>query len=212
MPTASPCKTYAKTNLVTHYMIPLLENYDHFVCDQLEGTCIYKKDGVEWLHNFGYTDEPLSQARCKNGYGNQQNCLHPCRVLAASMKHHTFGQIIFMKELVGQRCGNLARDGFEMIHDGYVVVFDTGSPRHFNKKGRFDFFWGRCKDDRGGECFEGGVEITAATSYGNYCIAWDPKKPKTNVAIKNAFTKMIRTEATLRRDYNASSEFSLDRP
>lgn len=210
LPAAPPCTTFAKANLVTHYMIPLLDSYDHYICDQLEGTCIYNKNNVPWLHNFGYKDEPLSKARCKNGYGNKQNCLHPCRVLAASMKHHNFGQIIYIKDLVGKKCGNAERDGYEMIHDGYVVVYDTGSPKHFNKKGRFDFFWGRCRDDRGGQCFEGGVQVSAAATNSDYCIAWDPKKPKTNAVLKDTFTQVIKTEATLRRDYSAASEFNLN--
>lgn len=207
-PPGSPCTTFQKANLVTHYFIPLFEAYDDYHCDKLEGTCIYKKNGEPWLHNYGYPDQRLADARCKNGYGNNQNCLNPCRVLAASMKHHTYGEIIYMPELVGKRCGNLARDGFEIpVHDGYMIVMDTGSPKHFNKQGRFDFFWGRCENNRGGLCFEGAVDISNKLSNSNYCIAWNPKDPKKNTKIKDEFIKKVRIEATLRRDYEAGKDF-----
>jgi hypothetical protein len=60
------------TRLVTHYYVPLLDKYSHFTCDKMEGTCIYNKKLDQWLHNFGYEDQRLSEARCKNGYGNKQ--------------------------------------------------------------------------------------------------------------------------------------------
>lgn len=203
--------SFQKTKEVTHYMIPLLDHYNHTVCDQLEGTCIYDKAGEPYLHNYGYTDEPLAQARCKNGYGNNKHCLHPCRVLAASMKYHRYGQIVFIKELVGKKCGNLERDGFEIVHDGYMVVLDTGSPVHFHQPGRFDFFWGRCKDDRGGVCHEGAAQdISHAASGGNYCIVWDPATPKQNADVKDRFTALIKAEATKRNDPGAALDFDLD--
>lgn len=204
-------KKFQKTKQVTHYMIPLLEKYDDFVCNKMEGTCIYKKEGKEWLHNYGYEDQPLETARCKNGYGNMSNCLHPCRVVAASMKHHRFGQIIFMKNLVGKKCGNMKRDGYEMIHDGYVVVADTGSPRYFNKSGRFDFFWGRCADKRKGVCYEGGTLISDATSFRDYCIVWDPRNPLKNEEIKSEFVSKVKAEAAAREDYEAATDFDLDK-
>lgn len=200
---------YAKAKLVTHYYVPLLETYDDFTCDKMEGTCIFKKNGVEWLHNYGYNDQPLSQARCKNGYGNHQNCLHPCRALAAAQKYHPYGQVIFFPELVGMKCGN-ARDGLAMIHDGYMVVIDTGSPRHFNSLGRFDFFFGRCKNFNNGQCFEGATEISAALSSKNYCAVWDPRTPGRNRDLKSSFETKVRAEARTRKDPNAAGEFDLD--
>src|ERR1035437_6165954 len=75
--------TAAMTKAVTHYMVPLLNKYDHQVCDVIEGTCIYKKSRTQFLHNYGRSDIDLAQAQCKNGWGNHQNCLHPCRTIAA---------------------------------------------------------------------------------------------------------------------------------
>lgn len=198
-----------KSKLVTHYYVPLLEEYDHYNCHILEGTCIYMKDGVPWLHNYGYEDEPLADARCKNGYGNKENCLHPCRALAASMKEHTWGEVIFFKNLVGLKCGNRERDGFELVHDGYMVVIDTGSPRYFNKRGRFDFFLGRCKNFRNGECFEGGPTISNALSNSDYCVVWDPKRPNRNKALKDNFVKTVKKEAIERNDREAAVDFEL---
>lgn len=207
----SPCldSPMSKANVVTHYMIPLFETYNRFHCDQLEGTCIYKKNGVEMLHNYGYKDQVLADARCKNGYGNMNNCLHPCRVVAASMKHHRFGQILYLPALVGQRCGNGPRDGYEMVHDGYVVVMDTGSPRYFNKLGRFDFFWGRCKDNRNGICWEGAQDISTVTTQGPYCVVWDPRQPLKNEISRISFENLVRSEAVMRGDHLAASDFDL---
>lgn len=201
-------KKSGKTTKVTHYMVPLLDAFDDFICNKMEGTCIYKKNGVPWLHNYGYEDQPLSEARCKNGYGNKNNCLNPCRTIAASMQHHRSGEVIFMKQLVGMRCGN-KRDGTEMIHDGYVVVGDTGSPRYFNHKGRFDFFWGRCKDRRNGECLEGAVPISERVSKSDYCLVWDPADPLKNEDIKVEFIYKVRTEALNRGDIGAADDFDL---
>lgn len=200
----------ATTKLVTHYYVPLLEAYDDFTCDKMEGTCIYKKNGVDWLHNYGYQDQPLADARCKNGYGNKQNCLNPCRTIAASMKHHRSGEVIFIKNLVGKKCG-MKRDKTEMIHDGYVVVGDTGAQSHFNAPGRFDFFWGRCKDKKSGVCNEGALDISQAISKAQYCMVWNPADPLKNEDVKNTFTINVKREAIDRDDWGAAEDFDLDK-
>lgn len=199
----------ATTKLVSHYYVPLLEKYNHKICDQMEGTCIYKKSGKTYLHNYGYPDELLSTARCKNGYGNQRNCLNPCRTLAASTQHHKFGQVVYIPGLVGKRCGNLSRDGFEIIHDGFMVVGDTGSPKHFNDVGRFDFFWGRCKNTKNHECLEGPSAISNAVTRQPYCTVWDPGDPTTNQDVKSAFVSKVRAEAATRGDPGAVDDFNL---
>lgn len=198
----------AVTKEVTHYMVPLLEAYDRQICDRMEGTCIFKRNSVQYLHNVGYPQEPLSTARCKNGYGNRRNCLNPCRTIAASMRHHTVGEVFFLKELVGKRCGNV-RDGLEMIHDGFVVVGDTGSPNYFNSTGRFDFFWGRCKDRRNGICREGAVPISNALSRSAYCKVWDPSRPALNQDLKDEFVSKVKSEARSRGDNGAADDFKL---
>jgi hypothetical protein len=207
-PNCTPKSTF-QTKTVTHYMIPLLANYDKKVCDVIEGTCIYGKNGVDYIHNVGYPDVSLKDSHCKNGWGNKHNCLHPCRTLAASMKFHEFGQIVYLPELVGLKCGNKARDGFEMIHDGYMVVLDTGSPNYFNARGRFDFFWGRCAHQSGGNCYEGAIPISTAVTKTDYCTVWDPKNPAVNANIKNAFVQQVQAEDRARGDTGAADDFKL---
>lgn len=195
---------------VTHYYVPLLTKFNQFVCNKMEGSCIYKKSAAEWLHNYGKKDELLSKADCKNGYGNKNDCLHPCRVLAASMMHHRYGEVLFFPELVGMTCGNKERDGFEIQHDGYMVVLDTGSPQKFNTRGRFDFFWGRCRDRSSGVCLEGAERISKALSKSLYCVAWTPSAPGQNVEFKTGFVQTVRNEALARRDNERAAGFDLD--
>ncbi len=204
-----PNKT-GTTRRVTHYYVPLLEQYDHFTCDKMEGTCIYKKQGVPWLHNFGYVDTQLDEARCKNGYGNKQNCLNPCRTVAASMVHHRWGEVHYIQSLVGKICGS-KRDGTEMIHDGFVVVGDTGSPSHFNAPGRFDFFWGRCQDKSNGVCNEGAQMLSEAASSSQYCMVWNPANPLRNEDLKIDFVWRVKQEAIARGDQGAAADFDLDK-
>ncbi len=201
--------TELQTKLVTHYYVPLLEKYNHKICDLIEGTCIYKKSGTSYLHNYGYSDEKLSTVRCKNGFGNQRNCLNPCRTIAASTVYHKFGQVVYIPALVGKKCGNLQRDGFEMIHDGFVVVGDTGSPKHFNAVGRFDFFWGRCKNTKNHECLEGPSAISSALTNSPYCTVWDPGEPALNQDVKSAFVSKVKAEAVTRGDPGAADDFNL---
>lgn len=208
-PNCLPGKTYT-TKKVTHYYVPLLTKFDHFTCNKMEGTCIYKKKGESWLHNYGKKDQRLSEAACKNGYGNKNDCLHPCRVLAASMVHHRYGQVLYFPKLVGMKCGNKERDGFEMIHDGYMVVLDTGSPKHFNAPGRFDFFWGRCRDRSKGICLEGAFPVSDALSESSYCVAWDPNNPQKNDLLKLEFVIKVRNEALARGDNQQAASFDLD--
>lgn len=208
-PYCLPGKT-GQTRLVTHYYVPLLEAYNHFTCNRMEGTCIYKKNKELWLHNYGYEDQLLSLARCKNGYGNKQNCLNPCRTIAASMQYHRVGEVMFIPALVGKQCGS-ERDGTAMIHDGYVVVGDTGAPSHFNAPGRFDFFWGRCKDRRNGVCYEGAEPVSRAASKSDYCMVWNPADPLKNTNIKLDFTRKIKDEAIARSDLGAADDFDLDK-
>lgn len=197
-----------KSKRVTYYIVPLLEKYDHFQCDQMQGTCIYGPVGQQMIHNFGHKDEPLANARCKNGWGNKSNCLHPCRTLAASMQFHQHGQIVFMKELVGLKCGNQARDGYEFVHDGYMIVGDTGSPTYFNAPGRFDFFGGRCILAKNGLCYEGVASLAENTTNSDYCTVWDPRNPMVNKGIKDSFVRQVQMEDRARGDLGAAEDLN----
>jgi hypothetical protein len=96
-----------------------------------------------------------------------------------------------------------------MVHDGYMVVLDTGSPTDFNAEGRFDFFWGRCKDQANGVCFEGAEPISDGITDTPYCTVWDPSQPNTNVDFKNMFVNQVKTEDRARGDNGAADDFNL---
>jgi hypothetical protein len=98
-----------------------------------------------------------------------------------------------------------------MIHDGYVVVADTGAPSHFNQPGRFDFFWGRCKDKSQGVCREGAETLSRAASNSPYCMAWNPMDPLKNIDIKVDFQNHVIQEAIDRGDQGAAADFDLDK-
>lgn len=155
--------------------------------------------------------ERLRDARCKFGigYGARDNCTHPCRSLAASRKDHEAGQVLYFPELVGKRCGS---GSSAMIHDGFMVITDTGSPKKFNHEGRFDFFWGDCKRyNKSSQCLEGNAtKFSRILSGGEYCEAWSPRDPLHNEDLALELTNKIRQEAINRNDYRSAASFSLD--
>jgi hypothetical protein len=199
-----------RTTSVTHYYVPLLKNYSSFECSQMEGVCRYWVNNVEYIANSGMPSVPLAKAECKNGvgYGRTWNCTHPCRSLAANPKFHRPGEIIFFPALVGKSCGSGQN---AMIHDGFMVVNDTGSPAHFNREGRFDFFWGECKNSHNGMCMDSGaIQISTLLSDSPYCRVWRPADPTYNEGIKIAFQTAVRTEALDRNDNRMAAAFDLD--
>lgn len=205
-----PLGSPRRTTTVTHYYVPLLKSYSAFECNQMEGVCRYWVNNVEYIANSGMPSVPLEKAECKNGvgYGRTWNCTHPCRSLAADPKIHRPGEIIFFPALVGKKCGTGKN---AMIHDGFMVVNDTGSPTHFNHEGRFDFFWGECKSSRNGMCNDpGAIQISTLLSDSSYCRAWRPADPDYNEGIKVAFQDSMRSEAVARGDNRMAANFDLD--
>lgn len=195
---------------VTHYYIPLLKRFVAYNCHTMEGTCRFWKGDTEYIANYGKPTVKLSQAFCKNGvgYGLNENCLHPCRSLAANPRFHRGGEVIFFKNLVGKKCGTGKN---QMIHDGFMVVNDTGSTAHFNREGRFDFFWGECRRFANGRCLDQGAsDISAILSSSPYCRAWSPQDASYNNDIKVAVDNEIRTEDIAHEDPNAAVTFNLD--
>lgn len=212
---ASVCTRGAKgtprrTTKVTHYYVPLLKSFNKQTCHNMEGVCRFWKNGEEWIANYGHPSIPLREAWCKNGkgYGLTENCTHPCRSLAADPDYHRGGEIIFFPELVGMKCGTGKN---AMIHDGFMIVNDTGANKHFNHEGRFDFFWGECREKRDGICRDpGAIQISQKLSRSTYCRAWRPADPLANADIKLAFSNAVRTEAIARGDGNAAISFDMD--
>lgn len=198
------------TRRVTVYYVPLLKKFNAGPCHRMEGVCRFWKDGREYIANYGKPSVPLSAAFCKNGigYGLTRNCTHPCRSLAASTRHHRGGEVIFFPDLVGKSCGTGKN---KMVHDGFMVVNDTGHPKHFNAEGRFDFFWGECRRFRNGVCLDAGArEMSAILSGGRFCRAWRPHDPFHNSRLKTAVMNAVRTEAIVRGDIKAAAVFDLD--
>lgn len=153
---------------------------------------------------------PLEKAECKNGvgYGRTWNCTHPCRSLAANPKYHRPGEIIFFPALVGKTCGAGKN---AMIHDGFMVVNDTGSSTHFNREGRFDFFWGECRNSHNGMCMDpGAIQISTLLSDSPYCRAWRPGDPNYNEGIKIVFQDAVRAQAFASDDNRMAAGFDLD--
>ncbi len=189
---------------VTHYYIPVLKNFSKSHCHNMEGVCFFQKQGETWLANYGHRSTPLRKAFCKNGigYGLTENCTHPCRTLAAATSKHRGGEIIFFPELVGKRCGTGKN---AMIHDGFMVVNDTGAVRFFNQEGRFAFFWGECRKFKNGVCRDpGALEISRILSRSKFCRAWTPQDSSFNTDIQLAMQNAVRSEALIRGDDNAA--------
>lgn len=191
------------TNMVTHYYVPEMNHFNEFTCHQMEGTCHFKQKGEWYIANYGKKSMPLRDARCKSGYGYglPTNCVHPCRTLAANKRFHKPGEVIFFPNLVGMKCGTGKN---AMIHDGFMVVNDTGSPTHFNREGRFDFFWGECKKFGNGLCYDGGIPISQSLSTSRYCRVWRTQDPTRNVDAKLKVYAAINQEARQGDDGNAS--------
>jgi hypothetical protein len=171
----------------------------------VEGVCRYWSNGVEYIANYGKPNVPLKSAYCKNGigYGLPANCTHPCRTLAAATGIYKGGEVLFFPELVGRQCGSGPN---KMIHDGFMVVNDTGAEKIFKHEGRFDFFWGECNKFKDGVCQDSGArEVAKALTHSAFCRVWRPGDPDYNAEIAIAFQNAIRTEAIARGDGNAAS-------
>ncbi|QDG74419.1 hypothetical protein [Labrenzia sp. PHM005] len=217
-----------RTNKVTHYYVPLLENDppNKRNCHSIEGVCKYISGGEKYIYNYTGEDAPngsvfveyakrhsklVSEAVCKHGkgYGIDTNCTHPCRSLAASTKHHRRGELLFFEELVGVECGS---GKSAMIHDGYAFVNDTGSPRHFNRTGRFDFFWGDCNSfNNDAVCLDGNaLKIDRELDGAEYRLIWSPHLPERNKDIMKSVEKSVREEASKREDGEAARNFRFE--
>jgi len=75
-----------------------------------------------------------TNATCKFGFGIKSMCLDPFYTVAADLKFHKPGDVIFIPVLRGIELPNGTK------HDGYLIVRDVG--RAIKGSGRFDFFSG----------------------------------------------------------------------
>jgi hypothetical protein len=199
-----------RAGVVTHYYVALLAKFDKRICHEIEGVCRFWIGKTEYLASHGRPTEKYHEAYCKNGmgYGPKTNCLNPCRTLAANRDAHPPGEVLFFPELVGKKCGIGLN---AMVHDGFMVVHDNGALSHFNLEGRFDFFWGECRNSDNGVCRDPGAEeITKILSNSSYCRVWSPDDAKFNTHLKTALVNTVRVEAQSRGDNGSADSFDLD--
>lgn len=215
----------SNTNKATVYYVPLLKNRtpNKRNCHNIEGVCKYASGGKDYIYNFTGRRAPggaafakyaaehhveLSKAVCRSGKARwKTNCTHPCRSLAASLRHHRRGELLFIPELVGVNCGS---NKSTIVHDGYVFINDTGAVKHFNKKGRFDFFWGDCnKFTRNAVCADStSPKIDRILDKTEYRLIWSPHRPQKNKQLMKRVERKIRLEARRRGDGVAATSFS----
>lgn len=205
-----------RTDEVTHYYVPLLGDNPprKSPCHTIEGVCKFNFEGIERIYYFTGRAAPAGEAfaayaiknseivegsACEYGIAKYRgNCTHPCRSLAASLRHHERGQLLFFPALVGKSCGV---GESTITHDGYMFVNDTGAPSKFNKFGRFDFFWGDCTNFSNGVCRNGNATFFDRTLDGaEFTIVWTPSQPETNRGAMERFSSQLRLEAKARND------------
>ncbi len=106
----------------------------------MQGSCAVIKDQKRLLLNYRkFKDhEPLfvllEQTECPYGRGPGNVCLEPYYTVAADLKFHKQGDIIYVPELKGITLPN------GEIHDGFLIVRDSGG--RIKGRNRFDFYTG----------------------------------------------------------------------
>ncbi len=106
----------------------------------LQGSCQITQDGV--THSFNVIGSSrgipvffeISREDCVFGFGVRSICLDPFFTVAADLRHHKPGDVIFVPLIEGLLLPNGQR------HDGYLVVRDRGGA--IIGPHRFDFFTG----------------------------------------------------------------------
>jgi len=107
----------------------------------MEGAChIETEDGFVTV-NYSGRDRynrtiffVVDTSRCPAGMGVQSACLDPFYTVAADLRIHRPGEVIYISEVRGLPLPDGSR------HSGYFIVRDTGAHRYISGRGRFDFF------------------------------------------------------------------------
>lgn len=113
---------------------------NHIKNCMMQGSCAVIKDKKRLLLNYRlYSNhEPLfallDQTECPYGRGPKSVCLEPYYTVAADLRFHKLGDVIYVPELKGITLPN------GEIHDGFLIVRDTGG--RIKGKNRFDFYTG----------------------------------------------------------------------
>lgn len=113
--------------------------YDYKTC-VIEGTCAIKKNDEVTIINFMeekaglYLFKVVDKKTCPFGYGVKKICLDPYFSVAADLKYHKPGDVIFVEDLKGVKLPN------GEVHDGFFIVRDKGGA--IKGANRFDFYTG----------------------------------------------------------------------
>jgi len=106
----------------------------------MEGVCqINRKKETRTFNFHGYSGKrpvffELKNGDCIYGFGVQSGCLDPFYTLAADMKFHKAGDVIYIPKIAGV----VLPDGRK--HSGYFIIRDIGG--RIDGASRFDFFTG----------------------------------------------------------------------
>lgn len=112
---------------------------DHNTC-VIEGTCALVRDDKAILINYIkekdgiYLFEKIDEDKCPYGYGVKGICLDPYYTVAADLRYHNPGEVIFVDEMKGTKLPN------GEVHDGFFIVRDRGGA--IKGANRFDFYTG----------------------------------------------------------------------
>lgn len=112
---------------------------DYRVCVK-QGTCMLNEPRGMRIINFTtrrgkiplFSDKIKKE--CPYGLGFKDACLDPYYTVAADLKFHKLGEVIFVPTVRGMKLSN------GDTHDGYFVIRDSGS--NLKSEKRFDFFTG----------------------------------------------------------------------
>lgn len=106
----------------------------------IEGTCALVRGNETKLINYVQQTKqgvPLFKAvgeKCPYGLGVSNICLDPYYTVAADLKFHKAGEVIFVESVKGTKLPN------GEVHDGFFIVRDRGGA--IKGANRFDFYTG----------------------------------------------------------------------
>lgn len=111
---------------------------------KIQGQATITYNGVRRVINVSGRNSQVwklvPQKRCSYGYGVRNLCLIPFISVAADLRHHKPGDVLFVKALKGTQVPHPFKPKEWWTHDGYVVVTDRGGA--IKGSNRFDFFIG----------------------------------------------------------------------
>lgn len=130
----------AHADTITEYFTFKTDHIDYRIC-KMEGTLLV--NGVLYVWARGTCRR--ADVQCQYGIGNRNNCLTPCRSIAADPRYWRPGDRVYISQLAGQRCPFTG----ERLSGNFTVA-DVGA--YIKGARRFDIFMGVCVRQAGGVC------------------------------------------------------------